>query len=240
MQVAARRNNILQIATGVSVLLFIAATLMTFFYPGTERTMGEVQRVFYIHLGTFFGAFVVFIGAVIAGIAYLKTGKVGWDHLGLACIEVGIWFSTITVVTGMVWARPTWGSYWTWDPRLTTVSIMWLTYAAYMFLRGAIEEIGQRRRFAAIYGILAFGSVILTVVIIRVRPDVIHPVVAGPSAGADSAVGSFNMSPRITQTVLFNIFAYVVIAITLVWHRIRLEGQANALEARKQEFLMNV
>lgn len=240
MSYSAKNNSLLRTLTYISLGLFIAASLMSFFYPGPEQSMGEVQRIFYVHLGSFFGSFVLFLGALIAGIAYLRTRNTKWDILGLSAIEVGLAFASVTTVTGMFWARPIWGAYWTWDPRLTTVAIMWLTYAAYLFLRSAIEESEQRRRFAAIYGIMAFGSVILTTVIIRVRPDVIHPVVAGPSSTSTDALGGFDMTPRIAQTVLFSIFAYIIISITLVWHRIRLEERREDVQIKKQEILANL
>ena len=240
MDVAVNRNTMLQMLTIVSLILFIVSNIVNFTYPGTEQTLGEVQRLFYIHLGTFGGAFVTFSAAVVAGIAYLRTRNKKWDHLGLASVEVGLGLATVNIITGAVWARPSWGTYWTWDPRLTTIAIMWLTYAAYLFLRNAIEEPEQRRRFTAVYGIMAFGSVILTIVIIRVRPDVIHPVVAGPSSTSSDVMGSFDMTPRIGQTVLFSVFCYIVISITLLWHRIRLEERSEAVQLHKAEVLGNL
>ncbi|MFP4322983.1 MAG: cytochrome c biogenesis protein [Anaerolineales bacterium] len=240
MQALAPRAQVLRWMTYASLTLFILATLMTFLYPGPEQTMGEVQRIFYIHLGSFAGAFVLFLAALVGGIAYLRTQNAKWDHLSHASIEIGLVLSAITTVTGMFWAKPIWGAYWTWDPRLTTIAIMWLTYAAYLFLRAAFDDVQQRRRFAAVYAILAFGGVILTTVIIRLRPDVIHPVVMGPSASEDAAVGSFNVSGRIADTLFFNIFAYLIIAITLVWYRIRLEERSDQVQARKAEVLASL
>lgn len=231
------RNRILLSLTYASLALFVLATLMSFLYPGTEQTMGEVQRIFYIHLGTFFGAFLGFFGAALAGVAYLRSRQIKWDALQVACIEVGLALSAITIVTGAIWARPTWGTYWTWDPRLTSVSIMWLAYAACLFLRSAIEDSEQKRRFSAVYAILAFGSVFLTIIIIRIRPDVIHPVVAGPSVNSDDMSGEFSVTPRIAQTVLFNIFAYVIISATLIWYRIRLENRMETVQAHKMQVL---
>ncbi|NJL93478.1 MAG: cytochrome c biogenesis protein CcsA [Anaerolineae bacterium] len=233
---ATRRTQLLNGLTLGSVLLFIVANLMAFAYPGQEQTMGQVQRIFYIHLGSFFAATLAFIVTVLGGIAYLRTRNPKWDVLAHSGVEIGLALSTVTTVTGAIWAKPIWGTYWTWDPRLTTIAIMWLTYAAYLFLRQAIDNPDQRRRFASVYGVLAFGSVILTIVIVRVRPDVIHPTVAGPTTSGD-ALGSFNMTPRIAQTVLFNIFAYCVIAVALLWHRLRLEEEAEALQVRKAEAL---
>jgi heme exporter protein C len=232
-----RRSQFLSILTYASLVLFIAAMLMNFLYPGTERSMGEVQRLFYIHLGSFFGAFILFMAAVIAGINYLRTRDAKWDAMGVGSVELGLGLSSVTIVTGAIWARPIWGTYWTWDPRLTTIAIMWLTYAAYLFLRSAIEDPAQKRRFSAIYGILAFGSVILTVVIIRLRPDGIHPVVAGPTVTSETVEGDFDMTNPIRNTVLFNILTFIILSVTLLWHRIRLENLTEAMQARKAELL---
>jgi heme exporter protein C len=232
-------NWLLRWQTNIAIFLFIATMLMNFLYVGTEQTQGNVQRIFYIHLGSFFGSFVLFAGAVIAGIQYLRTRLNKWDDLGHACIEVGLGFSLITIITGMFWARPIWNTWWTWDPRLTTIAIMWLSYAAYLMLRAGIEDPDRRRRFAAVYGILAFGSVLLTVIIIRVRPDTIHPVSAGPTSTAEGIEGNFDMTPRITQTVLFNIFTFIWLALTVTWHRIRLENRTNEVESRKMQLLLN-
>lgn len=237
MEYAENRNRTLQILTFASVGLFAASSIMNFAYPGPEQSMGEVQRLFYIHLGSFFGAFLAFFAAVVAGIAYLRTRAVKWDHLGVASVEVGLGLSTVTIVTGSVWARPTWGAFWTWDPRLTTIAIMSLTYAAYLFLRAAIEDPDQRRRFASVYGIMAFGSVILTIVIIRLRPDVIHPVVAGPSVTQADALGGFDVTGRIRDTLFVSIIAYLVMAVALMWHRVRLENRQEQIQQRKLELL---
>jgi heme exporter protein C len=237
MPYAEQRNRYLRGLTILSLILFILSTTANMVYPGKEQSMGEVQRIFYLHLGSFFGSFVVFAAAVVAGFMYLRKRDKKWDHLGLASVEVGLGLSAITMVTGAIWARPVWGTFWTWDPRLTTIAIMWLTYAAYLFLRSAIEDTEQRRRFAAVYGILAFGSVILTIVIIRLRPDVIHPVVVGPTTTSADALGDFDITPRITQTVLFSIFTYIIIAATLTWHRIRLEQRLEQTQARRTEVL---
>ncbi|MBZ0310517.1 MAG: cytochrome c biogenesis protein CcsA [Anaerolineae bacterium] len=240
MEYADNRNFWLRVMTYISMFLLVAATIMSFTYPGTERSMGEVQRLFYIHLGSFFGSFLTFLTAVVAGIYYLRTRDAKWDRLELASIEIGLGLSTVTIVTGAIWARPTWGTYWTWDPRLTTIAIMWLTYAAYLFLRSAIEDPERKRRFAAVYAIIAFSSVILTIIIIRVRPDVIHPTVAGPSVTSSDVQGEFNVTPRIRDTVFFNIFAYCVLSAVLTWHRIRLENKADWIQERKLAILGNM
>ncbi len=233
------RTQFLKILTYVTIGLVAASAAMIIGYAKPEALQGNAQKLFYIHLGTFFGSFVLFGTAVVAGIQYLRTRENKWDILGLATIEVGLGFSLINIVTGAVWARPIWNTWWTWDPRLTTIAVMWLTYAAYMMLRAGIEDPERRRRFAAVYGILAFSSVILTVVIIRLRPDTIHPVAAGPTSTSDSIVGDFDMTPRVVQTLMFSIFTYTVAAITVTWHRVRLENRAHEVQRRKVNLLMN-
>jgi len=240
MDYAKDRTLSLQILTVVSVILFAVSNILNFTYPGADDALGEVQRLFYIHLGSFFGAFVMFGAALLGGIQYLRTRENKWDTLGLAGVEIGLALSSITILTGAIWARPAWGTFWTWDPRLTTIAIMWLVYAAYLFLRASIMDPDQRMRFAAVYAIFAFGSVILTIIIIRVRPDVIHPVVAGPTTNSDSALGEFNLTDRIRNTVLFSTFVYIWISITLSWHRIRLENRQNNIAARKLQLLENL
>lgn len=234
-----QRTQLLQRGTYAAVGLFCVSMILNFAYAGTEVTQGNVQRLFYIHLGSFFGSFVLFSAALIAGIQYLRTRQDKWDDLGFASIEIGLGFSLITIVTGMYWARPIWNTWWTWDPRLTTVAIMWLSYAAYLMLRAGIEDPDRRKRFAAVYGILAFGSVILTVAIIRLRADTIHPVVAGPSASSPNSSGEFGLSDTISNTVFFNIASFIWISIIVCWHRIRLQNRLVTLERRKMELVLN-
>lgn len=232
------RTKMLQGLTALSAILFIVAMYMNFGYAGKEVLQGDVQRIFYIHLGAFFGAFVLFFGALIAGITYLVNRQDKWDTLGLATVEVALSFSLVNIVTGSVWARPIWNTWWTWDPRLTSVTIMWLAYAAYLMLRNGIDDPDRRKRFAAVYGILAFASVLLTVIIIRLKPDTIHPVNIGSAPNNPAAEGGFNVSDRIRDTLLFNIFTFIVIAITVTWYRVRLENRAQRIEARKMELLL--
>lgn len=238
MEYSQTRTQILTWLTYAALALFALALLMDFFYMGPEAQQGEAQRIFYVHLGSFLGSFVSFGLAVVAGIAYLRSRQPKWDTLGLASVEIGLGFSAITIVTGMAWARPIWNTWWTWDPRLTSVAIMWLAYAAYMMLRTGIEDPERRRRFAAVYGIVAFASVLYTIIIIRVRPDTIHPVVAGPTQ-ADPE-GSFEVSGRIRDTLFFNLFTFAVITVVLIWHRIRLENLSERVARRKMEVLADL
>ncbi|MCL4247708.1 MAG: cytochrome c biogenesis protein CcsA [Anaerolineae bacterium] len=223
------RTMILRVLT-VLALIGLAITLyMSLVWVGADATQGDVQRIFYTHVATFSGAAVAFSATVIGGILYLRTRNPKWDTLALAGVEVGFTLSLITTVTGSIWSRPTWNTWWTWDPRLTSITIMVLTYAAYLMLRSAIESGEKRRAIASVYGILAMGTVIFTFMVIRIRPDTIHPAVIGTESA--SAQGGFAMSDSMRTTLAVASMVWsVLLAPTLMWWRIRLENLKDYAE----------
>ncbi|MGQ9849623.1 MAG: cytochrome c biogenesis protein [Aggregatilineaceae bacterium] len=235
MTYSVTRTRILRGLTVAAAVLFVVGLYLALFWVGPEKEQGAAQRIFYVHLGSFLGAFIAFAATVVGGIAYLRTRDPKWDIFGLANVEIGLGMSAITIVTGMTWARPIWNTWWTWDPRLTSITIMWLAYAAYLMLRSGIEDPERRRRFAAVYGIVAFASVLFTIIIIRVRPDTIHPVVAGPTQA--DPTGGFDVTGRIRDTLFFNLFSFAVLTVVLIWYRIRLENLSQHVMRRKLEVL---
>ncbi|MCA0457217.1 MAG: cytochrome c biogenesis protein CcsA [Chloroflexi bacterium] len=230
------RTRILWGLTIVTAVLVAFGTYMALGYAPTEVDQGEVQRIFYFHLSSFAGAFIAFCVTVVGGVLYLRTRNAKWDTLALAGVEVGLALSLINLITGMIWARPIWNTWWTWDPRLTSAAIMILTYAAYLMLRNGIDNPEQRRRFASVYGILAFTTVIAVLVITRIRPDTIHPVVIGPSP--QNAEGGFEMTARISSTIGINSAIWsIFVPITLLWWRVRLETFSERVRAIKAQVL---
>jgi heme exporter protein C len=140
----------------------------------------------------------------------------------------------ICIITGSIWARPIWNTWWTWDPRLTTATIMELVYAAYLMLRQGIEDPDRRARFGAVYAILGFLSVPLTFFSIRIFRT-IHPVVIG---GSDpNATGSFDMTAKMLQTFLFSLLTFSILFVDVLWHRIRMGKFADQLEQLKMRLL---
>jgi len=217
----------LKILEAVTVVLFLISLWMVFFYAPVEKVMGEVQRVFYYHVATAWVGMLGFGVALVAGIAYLRTSKRKWDIVGLAAVEISLVFFFITILMGSIWARPIWNAWWTWDPRLTTATIVELVYAAYLLLRQGIEDPDRRARFGAVYAILGFISVPLTFLSIRIFRT-IHPVVIGNSD--PTATGNFDMTSKMLQTFLYGLFTFSVIFATLLWHRIRLGWLADKVE----------
>ncbi|MEP7293625.1 MAG: cytochrome c biogenesis protein CcsA [Chloroflexota bacterium] len=234
---SAARTRVLQLLTVITVLSVAFGVYLALFAVGRDTEQGDVQRIFYLHISSFAGAFVALGATVVGGLAYLRTRNVKWDTLALAGVEVGLVLALMNLVTGAIWARPIWNTWWTWDPRLTSDAIMCLTYAAYLMLRQGIENLETSRRFASVYGILAFSTVIITLIITRIRPDTIHPVVIGNNpANAD---GEFALTATISMVVSYNMVVWsVLIPWALVWWRIRLENsnlRVQALRARLME-----
>ena len=232
-QKAPQKLIILTWVTGVAVLFGLYLALG---YANTDIEQGEIQRIFYLHMPSFFGAFLAFGATVLGGIQYLRTRDNKWDTLALAGVEVGLALSVINLATGSIWARPIWNTWWTWDARLTSAAIMALTYAAYLMFRGGIENPDTRRRFASVYGIIAIVTVILTLFIIRIVPDTIHPAIIGPSP--QNAEGTFEATTNTAIGLLPNLLIwFLLVPVTLMWWRIRLENHLEAINARKLALL---
>ncbi|MFQ5410197.1 MAG: cytochrome c biogenesis protein [Anaerolineales bacterium] len=226
METTTPRN--LRVLTYLTGGLFLVSLYMVFFYAPREVVMGEVQRVFYYHVSSLWVGMLAFLVTFVAGIIYLRTGAAKWDQVAVSAVEIGLVFTTMGTLGGAIWARPIWNTWWTWDPRLTTTTIMWLLYVAYLMLRQGIDDVGRRRRFAAVYGVVAFVSVPLTFFAIRIWRT-IHPVVIG--GGDPSVEGNFSMTPRMLQTFLFSLFTFTVLYVTLMWYRLRLERMSEHVAA---------
>lgn len=229
------KPRLLTVLDIVTVLLLVVATLMVFSYAPLEAVMGQVQRVFYFHVSAGWVGMLGFIAAAIMGVIYLIKGDRKWDIVELAAVEIGIVFAFINVVTGSIWARPIWNTWWTWDPRLTTATIMLLIYAAYLMLRAGIDDPDRRARFGAVYAIVGSLSVPLTYFSARMFRT-IHPIVI--STNQPGGDGSFDMTPQMTQTFMFSLLVFSFIFIVLLWHRIRLgklEDKVDQLKLKSME-----
>ncbi len=224
----------LKILTWITVGLFALASYAVLVYAPREAVMGDVQRVFYFHVAAGWVGALAFLVAVIVGIAYLITKQRRWDTVGLASIEIGVVFTLINIVTGSVWARPIWNTWWTWDPRLVTATVMELVYVAYLMLRQGIDDPDRRARFGAVYAIIGFLSVPLTFLSIRIFRT-IHPVVIG--SNDPGAEGTFDMTAKMFQAFMFSLVTFTFIYATLLWHRIRLQHLADRVEQEKVRLL---
>lgn len=226
------RPKWIRVLEPLALVAMLAALGMVFFYAPMERVMGQVQRIFYFHVAANWIGMLSFGLAALTGIAYLISRSERWDRLQVAAVELGLVFSITGIISGSIWARPVWNTWWTWDPRLISVTIMVLVYVAYLMLRQGIEDPERRARFASVYAIFGFLSVPLTFFSIRLFRT-IHPQVIGKSD--PSAQGTFDMTPEMVHTLLFSLFAYTLLYVVLLWHRYRLETVRRELEQRKAQ-----
>jgi heme exporter protein C len=124
-----------------------------------DNVQGPIQKILYVHPPLAYGAYLGFIVTGIAGACYLRSHREGWDRLAVSGAEVGVLFCTLMMVTGPIWAKGTWGHWWSWDPRLTLTLLLWFVYLSYLLLRSFTEGGARAARFASVYGIV--GTVLI-------------------------------------------------------------------------------
>ena len=154
---AARRAGM--IAGIAAVVLILFGLYLGLVWAPTERMMGDSYRIMYIHFPSWVATAAGYLVAFIASIAYLKTRDQGYDYVAASAAELGLLFNATGLVTGALWGRPTWGVYWTWDPRLTTTAIMAITFGGYLVLRAFIEDPEARARVSSLVAIVGFVNV---------------------------------------------------------------------------------
>ena len=220
--------------TILSALLFLGALGMVFIYAPLEAVMNYVQKIFYFHISNAWVGMLGFIVAAVAGVIYLVRKELVWDIIELAAVEISLVFFLIAIVTGSIWAKPSWGTFWTWDARLTTAAILEMIYLACLLLRQGIEDPERRARFSAVYTLIAAVSVPVTFLSIRIW-QTIHPAVLG--GGNSGAQGGFGMTPPMLITMFFCLAAFSVIFITLLWYRVRLGRFSELVDQLKYKFM---
>jgi heme exporter protein C len=145
-------------AIGAVGLMLVAAAFIFLFAP-TDALQGSVQRIFYLHVSSAIAAYGCFAVVLLGGVVYLWKENLAADRLARSAALVGVVFTTVTLVMGMLWAKPIWGTFWTWDARLTSTLVLWIIYAGYLMVRRLAEPGRQAARFAAVVGIFGFIDV---------------------------------------------------------------------------------
>lgn len=207
-------SNKSSVSLGLVTLALISTALaMVFDYVPTEAAQGIVQRIFYFHVPCAWVAFAAFALVAIASGFYLWLGQQVWDDLAFAAAEIGMVFCTLVLITGSIWAKPIWGTWWTWDSRLTTTLILWLLYGGYLMLRAMGDDTPQIARFAAVVGIVAAADVPVIIVSVRLWRT-IHPAVLVTREGAHGLE-----DPRMVATLLVSMAAFTALFIWLLMLR---------------------
>jgi len=208
----------------------LAALYLVFMVVPTEQQMGIVQRIFYFHVSSAWMAFIGFFLVAGASAVYLWNGSRAADRLAEAAAEVGVLFCSLVLVTGPIWARPIWGVWWTWDPRLTMTVILWAIYVSYLMLRafgGADEAVN---RYAAVLGIIGVLDIPIIMVSVRLLRGM-HPAVITRNEG-----GSGLVDPWMRLALLVSAVALILLGSWLMQLRARMGRLGEELAAlRRQE-----
>jgi heme exporter protein C len=141
-----------------AVVALVVAFVLALLSP-PDRVQGDLTRMLYIHVPTILTAYLAFIVTTVATIGYLATRRMAWDRVAASAAEVGVVFLGLAILTGMIWGKPVWGVWWTWDARLTTTALMFFIYLGYLGLRRGIADPVARARRSAILGIVAVAQI---------------------------------------------------------------------------------
>jgi heme exporter protein C len=191
----------------MTCVLMIVALALVFLYVPNERVQGPAQRIFYFHLPAAWNTFLGFFIVAGASAAFLWQRDRFSDLLAQAAAEIGMLFCTLVIITGSIWARPIWGVWWTWDPRLTMVAILWMIYAAYILLRLLAGDNELIARYAAVLGIVGVLDIPLLYIAVKLWRG-IHPKVE-------------QMVPEMMWTLLVCTGAFLCLFVWLIWLRLR-------------------
>jgi heme exporter protein C len=209
-------NNFYKIIVFLSItLVLIGTTVIPIpFIPG----LGDKARIIYLHVPMSWIAVLSFLLSMIYSVKYLRKRDLVDDVKAVSAAEVGFLFTILATITGSLWAKFNWGSFWNWDPRETSIFILMLIYGAYFSLRSAIENHDQKAKLASVYAIIAFVTVPFFIFIMPRIVESLHP--------ADTIVntqGKINMNPVMLSIFLFSLFSFTLVFFWVLNVKIRIE-----------------
>ncbi len=216
----------------VAGVLVLADLYLIFAYAPTERVMGIIQRLFYFHVPIVLASFLSFAVAALGSILYIVRRRMAWDRLAYVSAEIGLVYFTIAIITGAVWAKPVWGTWWVWDANGTLTFVLWLIFIGYLMVRAYAPDPDRGRRWAAVVGILGAAAVPF----VYMAADWwggLHPErVTGPGAEG-------SLEPAMLFTLLFSMAAFLVLYASLMAHRFAQRKDEEAVEELRRTLAWN-
>ncbi|TDJ51707.1 MAG: cytochrome C assembly protein [Nitrospina sp.] len=201
-----------------------------FLYAPTEKTEGMVQRIMYFHIPSAWIAFFAFFVVFLCSILYLWKKDREWDIYAMASAEIGVMFCTLVLITGPIWAKPIWGTWWVWDARLTSTLVLWLIYVAYIMLRLQSEAGSMRAKYAAVIGIVGFLDIpLIHFSVLWWRT--FHPA---PKIITSEGLGA-GMDTSMLITLVISLGAFTLIYFLLMGQRVRIEIMKDEIDRLKRE-----
>ncbi len=205
----------------VAVLSVALAYVRAIFFTPAEAKQGLAQKIYYLHLPAALNAYIAFSVVAITSIVYLWLRDDRADRVAESAAEVGLLFTTVVLTTGPIWGKPIWGTWWTWDARLTLTLFLWFVMLAYLVLRSAVHEPGQRARYCAVLGIL--GALLVPFIHVSVYLfRTLHPMPVVLKPGRPSLPGSMLV------TLIFSFLVFTCFFAALLRYRYALARLADA------------
>jgi heme exporter protein C len=208
-----------------AAIAVVATYVRAIWFTPPEATQGLAQKIYYLHLPAALNAYIAFGVVAVTSIVYLWLRDPRADRVAESSAEVGLLFTTVVLTTGPIWGKPIWGTWWTWDARLTLTLFLWFIYAGYLVLRGAVTEPGMRARYSAVLGVL--GALLIPFIHMSVYLfRTLHPmpIVLKPERPS--------LPPEMLHTLLFSFLAFVIVYVALVRARYRLSTERALLAER--------
>ncbi len=220
------------VITGVaSVVTLLVATYMAFIYAPTDAVQGNAQRIFYIHVPMAWLSYFAYVVLVAGSIGYLWKRTLVFDRLARSAAELGFLFTTLVLITGAIWGRPIWGTWWQWEARLTTTLILWFIYLGYFMVRSYAGEPERAARFASVLAIV--GAIDIPIIHMSVRwwrtlhPEPIVINASGP-----------DLPNSMLVTLIVSFIGFTIFFVHLMIQKMRIEEARDALAEREADFLM--
>ena len=207
-----------------TIVAMLASVYLVFVAVPTDSFQGPIQRIFYVHMAMWLATFSAFGLVALASLMYLWGREPEWDRRGRAAAELGLLFCTLGLATGSIWAKPIWGTWWTWDPRLTLTLILWMIYAAYLLLRSLSADAEQGAVLAAILGVSGVVDLYLINRAVYWWRS-IHPAVIVQRQG-----GSGLEDPLMRITLIATMLAFFLLFLWMLRLRIRTARLQDAVD----------
>lgn len=205
-------GRLLAVLAGLTML--IALYMMAFYVP-TERVQGISQRIFYIHVPMAWDAFLAFFIVFIGSIMYLVRRSPGWDQVSRSAAEVGLIFTSLVLITGSLWGKPIWGTWWSWDARMTSTLILWFIYLGYFMLRSYVGDRERAARYSAVLGIIGFVDVPIVYMSVNWWRT-LHPEAVVTFSGAA-------MPASMVTALMVSLLAFTLLLGYLIYRKFRIE-----------------
>jgi heme exporter protein C len=212
-------GNTQKILGFLALLLFVVGSVVGLVVVRADAAMGDVQRLMYVHVPAAWLAMLAFFVVFVMSVLYLVQRNPRWDLIAASSAEVGVLFTALTLALGSLWGKPTWGVWWTWDPRLTTTAVMLMIYIGYLAVRSFADDPDQRARWSAIVGVVGFIDIPIVYLSVYWWRTLHQP----PSSPR-------SVAPEILSALLLNLLAFTVVYVYLLVRRYRLAVSEQELE----------